>query len=131
MTDSFANGFAHKKSLQEGCIGIFGFAVSANVVDRFFGFVERNFRFSVLMTIAVSILFLSRFFAFVKNNIGFSGFLFDVVWCFPGFSSENMRLNDLSRIHAFSNFVCGFRHIPLFKIARSSKLTICTKSLFQ
>ena len=124
MTDSFANGFAHKKSLQEGCIGIFGSAVSANVVDRFSVFVPRNFRFSVLVTIAVSILFLSRFFAFVKNNISFSDFLFDAVWCFSGFSSENMRLNDLSRMHAFSDFACGFRHILLFKIARSSKLTI-------
>ena len=28
---------------------------------------------------------------------------------FSGFSSENMRLNDLNRVHVFSDFACDFR----------------------
>ena len=90
-----------------------GFSVLVTCKGRFLVYFALSFRFSA------------------KNKIGFSDLPFDAVWCFSGFSSENMRLNDLSRMHAFSKFACGFRHIPLFKISRSSKLTICTKSLFQ
>ena len=44
----------------------------------------------------VSVLFRSRFSVFGKNKVGFSDFLLDAVWCFSGFSSENLRLNDLN-----------------------------------
>ena len=54
-------------------------------------------------------LFRSQFLVWGKNKIGFSDLLFDAVWCFSGFSSENMRLNDLNHVHLFSNFACGFR----------------------
>ena len=30
--------------------------------------------------------------------------LFDAFWCFSGFSSKNMHLNDLSRVHVFYDF---------------------------
>ena len=43
------------------------------------------------------------------NKIGFLDFLFDAVQCFSGFSSENMRLYDLNRVHVFSDFACSFR----------------------
>ena len=45
-----------------------------------------------------------------KNNIGFSDLPLDAVRCFPGFSPENMRFNNLNRRHVFSDFfrVFGF-----------------------
>ena len=42
-----------------------------------------------------------------KIKIWFSDLLFDAVRCFSGFSSENIRLNDLNRVHVYSDFACG------------------------
>ena len=64
---------------------------------------------SALVWFAVSVLFRSRFPVFGKNKIEFSDLLFDAVRCFFGFSSENMRLNDLNPVHLVSDFACGFR----------------------
>ena len=36
-----------------------------------------------------------------KIKIWFSDLLFDAVRCFSGFSSENIRLNDLNRVHVY------------------------------
>ena len=91
-----------------------GFGVSTTFYIGFSVFVPKNFGFSVLVTISVSVLFRSRFSVFGKNKIGFSDLLFDAVWCFSGFSSENMRLDDLNSVHASSDFVCGFRFSSKF-----------------
>ena len=41
---------------------------------------KKNFGFSVLVSIAVSVLLRSRFTVLDKNRIGFSKLLFDAVW---------------------------------------------------
>ena len=68
---------------------IFGFSV----------FVPKNSGFSVLVTIAV-LWFLFYFalgFRFsAKIKSGFRICFWMTVWCFSGFSSENLRLNDLN-----------------------------------
>ena len=92
--------------LYEGDIGIFGCAVSAIFRSVF---VPKNFGFSVLVTIAVCDFCSISLSVFAKNKIGFSDLLLDAVRCFSGFLSENMRLNDLNRVHVFSDFACGFR----------------------
>ena len=95
-----------------GGIGFFGFAVSANFLHRFFGVCTKQLRFFGFgdhCVFAVSVLFRSRFSVFVKNKIGFSDLLFHAIWCFSGFSSENVRLNYLNRVHVSSDFACAFR----------------------
>ena len=87
----------------EGGVGIFG-----HFLDRFFSFCAEKFGFSVLVTIAVSSFCSISVSVFGKNKIGFSDLLFDARWCFSGFSSENMRLNNLNRVHIFSDFAYGF-----------------------
>ena len=67
------------------------------------------FGFSALVTFAVCGFFPISLSVFGKNKIGFSDLLFDAVPCFSGFFSENKRLNDLNRVHVFSDFVCAFR----------------------
>ena len=71
---------------------------------------QKSSVFWFLLRLAISVLFRSQFLVFGKNKIGFSDLLFgDAVWCFSGFSSEKMFLNDLTRGHVFSDFACGFR----------------------
>ena len=77
-------------------MGICGFAVSAIFQTGFSVFIPKNFGFVVCCGFCS--IFLS---VFVKNKIRFSDLLFDAVWCFSGFSSENMRLDDLNRVHVF------------------------------
>ena len=54
--------------------------------------------FSVLVSVAVSGSCSISFSIFGKNKIEFSDLLFDAVWCFSGFSAENMRLDDLNHL---------------------------------
>ena len=79
-------------------------------VDRSFGFCTKNlqlFGFGFCCGMRFLLYFALNF---QQNKIGFSDLLFgDVVWCFSGLSSENMRLNDLNHGHVFSDFACGFR----------------------
>ena len=56
-------------------------------------------RFWCLLQFAVSVLFRTRFSVFGENKIRLSDLLFDVVRNISGLSSENMRLNDLNRVH--------------------------------
>ena len=91
----------HLLSLGRGALGF--------SVLRFRPFFRSVFRFWRPLRFAVSVLFRSRFSVFGKNRIGFSDLLLDAVCCFSGFSSENMRLNDLNRVHVISDFACSFR----------------------
>ena len=69
-------------------------------------FVAKNISFSFFMFVAVSVI-RSRFSVFSKNKSEFSDLLFDAVFCFPSFSSKNMRLNNLNHNHMlnFSEYV--------------------------
>ena len=68
----------------------FRFSGFDHFLDRFFGFgVCYGLRF----------LFRSRFPVFGRNKIGFSDSLFDAVRCYSDFSSGNISLNDLNRVH--------------------------------
>ena len=49
------------------------------------------------------------------NVIGIHSTLFDAVWLFSDFFAKNMRLNDLNRVHVFSDFACGFRFCGFVK----------------
>ena len=89
----------HKLFDYEGERRIYGFPVSAIF----------EIGFSVLVSVAVCRSCSISFSIFGKNKIEFSDLLFDAVWCFSGFSAENMRLDDLNHLHVFSGFAWGFR----------------------
>ena len=84
----------HAVASDSGGVGICGFG---HFLDRFVGFCTKNLRIFGFgdhcgLQFAVSVLFRSRFSVFGKNKIGLLDLLCDAVWCFSGFSSENMRL---------------------------------------
>ena len=94
-------------SCLRGGIGIFSFAVSA--IRLVFQYLyQKKFGFVVLVTILVCGFCSISLSVFSENKIGFLDLLFDVVWCFPGFSSENMHLNNLNRMYVFSVFLVVF-----------------------
>ena len=84
----------HKLFDYEGERRIYGFAVSAIF----------EIGFSVLVSVAVCRSCSISFSIFDQNKIEFSDLLFDAVWCFSGFSAENMRLEDFNHLHVFSGF---------------------------
>ena len=95
----------------KGALRILHFAVSIILScrslypSRFWYQKSWAFWFWCPLRFAVSVLFRSS----GKNKIGFLDLLFgDAVWCCFGFSSYNMGLNDLNRVHCFSDFACGF-----------------------
>ena len=101
--------------------GDFRFCSFDHILDRILVFCTKKFRFFGLVSVAVygfCSISLSRFSVCCKNKIEFSDLLFDALQCFSGFSSENMSLNDLNRIHVFSIFACSFR-FPLRIIYRT------------
>ena len=84
----------HKLFDYEGGRRIYSFAVSAIF----------EIGFSVLVSVAECRSCSISLSIFDKNKIEFSDLLFDAVWCFSGFSAENMRLDDLNHLHVFSGF---------------------------
>ena len=100
----------HFKKGGRGGVEIFGFAASAIFLSVF---VPKNFAFFGFGACCVlGFLFYFalgfRFSAEIKSDYRICS-VFDAVWCFSGFSSENTCLNDLFRVHVFSDFACGFR----------------------
>ena len=84
-----------------------GFSVLQVFFRTVIGFCTKKisvFRFWYLLRFAASALFRSRFSVLGENKMLVSDLLFDAIWCFSGFSSENMRLNDLNRVHVSSDF---------------------------
>ena len=89
--------------------GALGFSIL-----RFRPFFRSFFRFlyqktSVLVSVAVCGFCSILLSVFGKNKMEFSDLLLDALRYFSGFSSENMRLKDLNRVHVFSDFACSFR----------------------
>ena len=76
-------------------MGIFGFAVLAIFLDRFFGFCAKRLRFFDFgVRCGLRIFFFSiRFSVFVENNSGFSVLLSNVVF---GFSYLRARFSVLA-----------------------------------